>query len=189
MFGLSDNWTKIVSALIIAFITSIVTHRLAIAKERRLQTDKQRFEILNNVYIPLYRAFINKQIKDIGKPFGYLGIDEELFHEINKIYEDNIHLIDPALEARIWELKDHFSEEQRRMEEMGDNTPVQGDYEYRMIRYVFYHYNKMRRRLKLPYEKTYLKYHDIYEKIINNTINYFKGRKIKRDLEKYRKKE
>ncbi|SET85848.1 hypothetical protein SAMN05216389_1442 [Oceanobacillus limi] len=187
MFDLSDTWTKIASAVLIAAVTSFVTHKLAISKERRLQTEKHKLEILNKVYTPLYRAFIDKLMKDYGRPFGYLGVDTDLFTELNKIYKQNIFLIDPGLESRIWEIKEHFYQEQIRMDETGDRTPIKGDYDNRLIRYVFYQYNKMRRKLKLPYDKTYFKHHDLYEKFVTGSINYFRGRKALKELKEYRK--
>ncbi|WP_121614775.1 hypothetical protein [Virgibacillus halodenitrificans] len=190
MFGLSDSWTGIISAVLIAVITSFVTHNLAILKERRLQTEKYKLEILEKVYTPLYRSLINKMIKDYNNPFGYSGIDPDLYNDIYNIYKQHIYLIDPGLEKRFWEIKAHFEDEKRRMSEMKDEHFIQMDYEYRFIRYVSYQYNKMRRKLNLPYEKTYFKYHDAtyytYNRVIMYPISYFKGHKIKKDLEKYR---
>lgn len=125
-------------------ITAILTHFFTTKREKFSKVFEYKLKILTVVYTPVYRILLEGV-----NPFdGYEGISIKQFESIEKIIQVNLELVDPQLESIVWILK----EEKYALYSHSNIDYVSLDEDRRLVDYVDFQYNYIRKQLGLPYD-------------------------------------
>lgn len=160
-------------------ITAILTHFFTVKREKFSKVFEYKLKILKDVYTPIYRIIL----EDVHPFDGYEGISIKQFEKIEKIIQENLELVDPQLESIIWILK----EELYALYSHPNIDYVTLDEDRRLVDYVDFQYNYIRKQLGLPYDSgkiTFVERLEIFKQRYKSKKNSKKAKSIIRKQKK-----
>jgi hypothetical protein len=170
---INPQFIPAIIAGIFGFISGLLTHYLA-NKRTISELKRGSFQLqLDKVYIPITCRIDS----NIEPTYGYEGLTEIDISFIEKICNDNSQLIDKKLKILINRLV-----EDKYINIMNESSYSIYDEDRKFLRYVFYKYNLLRKKLQLPYERTYFIIPSLFLRIKDFSWRYY--RKFKRRLSK-----
>lgn len=136
----SELFNIVITALLTTFLTSIAYH-LKVENEKKYE---HNFKALQLVYNPIIKVLDHS----IEPGIGYEGFDYTHLSHIEEIISNNAIYVDPRLEAFIW----GFREDARYRDLNYYLFDENGRFQY----YVNKTNHKLRKKVKLKYEKKYV---------------------------------
>ncbi len=132
------DFIPIIIATFTIFFSSLMGYYFSLKKDSRKSYTTYRKEILEKIYIPIYKILI----REVYPSDGYESIHLGQLSEIETIVRKNPALVDPKLDSFIWS----FIEDAQRGCEIFDEDRA-------LLNHVTREYNELRKSMGLPYEK------------------------------------
>lgn len=150
--GVIVTWEQFLTIFLTAIITAGATNIFGYWKEKRISSSKYAEEVLKRLYVPIYKILVEGVIPGDG----YQGIDEDQLDRIKSIIDDNPELTDPKLDALIYGyLEDAYWNLNRLYVDQKNPEYVIYDSDRKLLDYILISFNKTRKSLGLPHDRTY----------------------------------
>lgn len=161
---------EILKIVVTAVLTSSLTYIFTFKKDKDEKVFRVNKELLDDVLKPIIKILNNSVIP--GEPYEGLSIDE--IKEVIDILDNNLPIITPKLES----FSSKFREEIMINSYENSSRHDIYDFDGKFMKYINYEYNKIRKKLYLPYNKSHFLYYKIYKYILSMY------RKMKRKLKR-----
>ncbi len=146
--------SEILKIVVTAVLTSSLTYIFTFKKDKDEKIFRANKELLDEVFKPIIKILNNSVFP--GDCYEGLSIGE--IQKIIDILENNLPIIEPKLESYILDFKEEIMINSYENSSMHDIYDFDGKFK----NYIDYEYNKIRRKLYLPYSRSPFLYYRIY---------------------------